>query len=251
MSDFGVNGIVSKRPVIGSGILWWVLIAVASGQEASPSRPVAVPQKFWLAEFQRQKHELAEGGHRVCFYGDSLTAFWTEQGLGSWELDLKPFQPFNAGIAGDRVEHIHFRARESIFGSPAPEVIVVLAGTNNLGKDPPDDPVAVADGIIALVKTLRAKGPEARVLVLSILPSGAEPGSPLRKRIQLTNGRLALKAPEAGASWLDVHDRFLDDGGRWLPGLTLDGTHLTSRGYDRLAIPVKAWLEAKLGKPAE
>ncbi len=230
---------------------WWAIVLlvtclVSARSEdpiTAPSRPVAVPQKFWLSQFSRQQRELAEGRYRVCFFGDSLTAFWTEQGLGSWELDLKPFRPFNAGIAGDRIEHIHFRARESAFGSPVPEVFVVLAGTNNLGKNPSDRPEAVAAGVVALVKTLRVKAPESRVLVLSILPSGAEPDSELRQRIRQTNDRLSVQVPEAGASWLDVHDRFLDEAGRWLPGLTIDGTHLTSRGYDRLAAPVREWLE--------
>ncbi|MCB1230570.1 MAG: hypothetical protein KDN19_09905 [Verrucomicrobiae bacterium] len=239
---------------------WWIsplAIALLStlqvvAQDVPPiSQPIAVPQKFWLSEFNRQRHELAKGGHQVCFFGDSLTAFWTEQGVGSWELDLKEFRPLNSGIAGDRVENIHFRVRESTFPSPPPKALVVLAGTNNLGKQPPDDSDAVADGVLALVKTLQLKAPKSEILVLSILPSGVEPDSALRRNIRRTNARLATDVPKTGAAWLDFYDRFVDDDGHWLPGLTVDGTHLTSRGYDRLAAPVKAWLEAKLGKLVE
>ena len=206
----------------------------------TPSVPAPGSHREWFREATRLRNAAAAGGARVVFLGDSLTAFWPKHGIGTWQLDIVPFQPLNAGVPGDRVENVHLRAAQMNFGGNPPDLVVIWCGTNNLGKTPPDDPIAVADGVIAMTRTLRQKLPKASILVLSIIPSGDDPDSALRRSIRIANERLstASTAPDAGFSWLDVHDRFIDQEGRWLPGLTLDGTHLTARGYDVLAKPL-------------
>ena len=233
--------------VVGAVIVLSAAELNADGLTATQVRgslaPVAVPQRDWLRETERQRNLLAKGGYRVCFLGDSLTAFWPTVGVGSWELDMAPFRPVNAGIAGDRVENVHFRVRQAAFGGTPPEVFVIWCGTNNLAKDPPDSSEIVADGIFGLVATLRAKVPDARILLVSITPSGHDPDSTLRKRIRDTNQRIQGRAGAANVTWLDVHDRFLDGQFRWRDEMTLDGTHLSARGYEVLAMAIKAKLE--------
>lgn len=206
----------------------------------TPSVPAPASHPDWFREATRLRHAATAGDARVVFLGDSLTAFWPKHGIGTWQLDIVPLQPLNAGIPGDRVENVHFRAGQMNFGENPPDLVVIWCGTNNLGKEPPDDPIAVADGVISLTRTLRRKWPAARLLVLSIIPSGPDPDSALRRSIRVANERLqkAASAPDADFRWLDLHDHFIQPDGRWLPGLTLDGTHLTARGYDVLAKPL-------------
>ena len=69
---------------------------------ADPEKPEPVGAKPWFKEHLAQVRTLRAappGG--VVFLGDSLTAFWTTQGVGSWTLDLKEagFSPVNLGIA--------------------------------------------------------------------------------------------------------------------------------------------------------
>ena len=221
-------------------LAWALSSGGAFGEESkepslSTSRPVAIPRPEWFREADRQRREMAKGGARVCLFGDSLTAFWPTVGVGSWELDLVPLHPLNAGIAGDRVENVHFRIQQATFGKPEPELLIIWCGTNNLGKEAPDPPESVSAGLVALLKTVRAKFPRSAVLVLSILPSGFEPGSPLRQRIRRANELIQAQVVTLESRWLGLHDDFLEVDGRWKAGLTIDGTHLSARGYDLLA----------------
>ena len=220
-----------------------VLLATAVNHAiADPGTPERSPSANWFQIHLEQRQSLRRGGHEICLFGDSLFAFWQGEGRGSWELDLAPFRPFNASVAGDRVEHLHFRIQHADFGDSPPRQFVLLIGTNNLARPTPDPPDAVAAGIFSTLSTLRRKAPDSRVLLLSILPSGFEPKSDLRSRIQSTNRLLSAGAEAAQVTYLDVHGRFLSQDGKWKPGLSTDGTHLTARGYDVLAAPIVAHL---------
>ena len=154
------------------------------------------------------------------------------------------------GIAGDRAEHILWRAWRLQPGITPPEVVFLLAGTNNLGKADPDSVEAVGATVLAIAETLQESLPESRIVLLSILPSGhGPPGEGLRKRIVETNAILAKAAaePESGIEFLDVHDEFLGPDGMWVRRLTLDGTHLSLDGYGRLTARMAAHLEESGG----
>ncbi|MGK0186654.1 MAG: lysophospholipase L1-like esterase [Verrucomicrobiales bacterium] len=161
--------------------------------------------------------------------GDSLTEFWLHTGRPIWELDFHQFKCINLGITADRAEDILFRVQRADFSRAQPDVFIVMAGTNNLGKEPPDAPEAVADGIMKIVQQLHLKCPNARILLLSILPSGRVPVSPLRQQIIATNQLLAVRAERKPMTcqFLNVHDIFIESDQRWVKGLTLDGTHLS------------------------
>ena len=83
---------------------------------------------------------------------------------------------------------------------------------------------------------------------LSILPSGRVPVSPLRQRIIATNQLLAERAERKPMTcqFLNVHDIFIESDQRWVKGLTLDGTHLSLNGYDKLAQVIRPFVKARL-----
>jgi lysophospholipase L1-like esterase len=60
-----------------------------------------------------------------------------------------------------------------------PKVIVLLAGTNNVGKTPASDAkvAGITKGIKALLETIREKAPHATIIVMGIFPrnDGATP----------------------------------------------------------------------------
>ncbi len=201
---------------------------------AGPDTPTALPDPSWHRLFGEQQRTLAAARSKLLLVGDSLIQFWPASGEGSWLLEFRDLNPVNFGIAADRTEHILYRVRSARLEKDPPGAIAVLAGTNNLGKDPPDAPGEVADGVIEIAHTLARKAPDSRLFVVSILPSGFDPDAPLRAAIRATNTALRDGADANGYQFLDVHDAFLDGSGRWKPGLTVDGTHLTSRGYDIL-----------------
>lgn len=70
------------------------------------------------------------------------------------------------------------------------------------------------------------------IMLLSILPNGYDQTSELRKSIRVTNEALREMEVKGQIKFLDIHDNFLNTQGAWKRSLTLDGTHLTMRGYE-------------------
>lgn len=224
------------------------------GSDSKDSRIDARPavSKGWRSVVA-QLNRAAQGGPvDVYFLGDSLTQFWQSQGQAVWALDFAPLNAGNFGIAADRVENILWRLQNGNLGKLQPKVFVLMMGTNNLAATPSEPPAKVVRGIVEVLSFITQARPSARVLLLSILPNGNVPHTELRKSIVETNRSLAEHCQQlAAVTFVDVHDAFIDAGGQWKPALTLDGTHLSARGYDVLSTELRPVLaEALQAKPA-
>ncbi|MEM0895814.1 MAG: GDSL-type esterase/lipase family protein [Verrucomicrobiota bacterium] len=203
-------------------------------EEQGPAAPEPVADAFWIRTFEAQKH-LLNGSLDLLFIGDSLTASWLHAGKPVWELEFHSLRVANLGISGDRTEHILYRVLNSPVRVSEPKGIVLLVGTNNLAKAPPESPGETVNGVRAIVAALRKDCPESEIILVSIPPNGFEPETKLRKRVMEANRRLAMLAQEPGLQYLELHDELLDEAGQWKAGLTLDGTHFTMAGYDLFA----------------
>ncbi len=219
---------------------------------ADPLKPEPVKRDpSWLKLCFQQKAIAEKAKDAVFFVGDSITQFWTTTGKANWNLDFQTPKPTNLGIAADRVEHVHYRMRGTRFSKRHPPRLFVLhVGTNNLAKDPPDSPERVAKGIAVLSLTLRRKVPTCGVMVISILPSGYDPDSDLRKRIEKANDELLKLASKGEYTLFRINNSFLDREKKWLPGLTIDGTHLSRKGYDVFARTIAKSVE-RMTPPAQ
>jgi len=147
----------------------------------------------------------------------------------------------NIGISGDRTEHLLFRILPKDLGGLgqldaadlSPEFLVLMVGINN--SYAAESPVAdsVFEGVLAVMRSLHARKPQARLLLQSILPT-AEPSrdeavvKPVNKRLMA----LAKSAEFAGfTTWLDLYPSFVDAKGQQDAGLFLDGLHPNEAGY--------------------
>ncbi len=212
--------------------------------------PQANPDPAWRASLMAQQHALTNQPCEACFIGDSLTEFWRHTGRLDWETRFLPLRAVNAGLAADRTEHILERIRRLDFSRARPRAVVLMMGTNNLGKEPPDRPEEVVRAVRRAVAMLRQKAPQAGVLLLTLPPSGEEPRSALRQRIQETNALLTQEQWPAHVRVLQVYDTMVDADDRWRAGFTLDGTHFSASGYARLADLVEPALKEMLAAKA-
>jgi lysophospholipase L1-like esterase len=230
-----------------------LLTAAVDTFGGSPKVPEARPpsEKEWHRLTKYQHDQLTVRRADICLLGDSLTEFWAAHGKAAWEGIFGKWRTVNCGIAGDRVENISFRAERLDFARSKPRVIVLLAGTNNLGAEPPNAPTEVAEGITALAGKIRALSPETHLVLLSIPPSGVEPGSALRTSIRAANKELGRFAAESGIGFLDTYPLFVDEQDRWRTGATLDGTHFSPAGYGVMAAALKPVLEPLLAPVAK
>ncbi|MCF6313271.1 MAG: GDSL-type esterase/lipase family protein [Verrucomicrobiales bacterium] len=207
-------------------------LVVANEREAKPWVAQISKNSDWLKKSYRLNRQATKLNPEICFVGDSLTEFWNAQGDPIWQLEFHDKRVANLGLAADRVENILWRLKNGGLAKIKPKIFVVMLGTNNLSKQSPDSPDEVARGVAEVLKLIRSKLPQSRVLLLSILPNGYDPRSKLRKSVRVTNEALREMEVEGEVEFLDIHDAFLNAQGAWKRTLTLDGTHLTMRGYE-------------------
>jgi lysophospholipase L1-like esterase len=136
-----------------------------------------------------------------------------------------------------------------------PKVIVLLAGTNNVGGRPPRDADAVTAraaevvrGIEAILAVCREKAPDAAVILTAIFPRNDNMA--VMPIIDAINVRLAQLADGERVRFLNVNDKLANESGRLHPGMMQDGLHPAVQGYQVWADGLKPILTELLGPPA-
>jgi len=201
-----------------------------------------------------------QGGIDVYFEGDSITRRWGAtdypQFLENW---TKNFFGWNAGDFGwgaDRVEHILWRLENGELDGVNPKVIVLLAGTNNVGNAIPPTGIDAAveeitRGLKAVVHTMQAKAPNAVIIVTGIFPRNDNMA--VVPEIDRINGNLAAMADGRRVRYLNVNTQLADPAGKLHEGMmnANDKLHPTLQGYQVWADALKPLLTELLGPPAK
>src|SRR3954447_15337534 len=113
-----------------------------------------------------------QGRIDVYFEGDSITRRWGAtdypQLLENWTKNFFGWNAADFGWGADRIEHILWRLENGELDGINPKVIVLLAGTNNVGNRVPPAGIAsaaanVTKGLAAVLRTMQAKAPNAVV----------------------------------------------------------------------------------------
>ncbi len=172
----------------------------------------------------------------LVLIGDSITDFWPSKGTDSY-AGLLPWKPLNLGFSGESTEQVLWRLQNGELDGYKARVVMILIGTNNLGHFLDEKPEWVAAGIGKIVATVREKQPDARILLLGILPRGATIGDPMRLRVAEVNKLLAPLADDGKVRFLDIGEKYLDPSGNIPKNLMPDFLHPNAEGY-------RVWFEA-------
>ena len=166
---------------------------------------------------------------RVVFLGDSITQGWDKT---LWKTHFEPVGAVNFGIGGDGVQQLQWRVGHGELDPLKPKLIVLMIGINNFwGKKGTDD--EIVEGTTNLVRTLREKQPQSRILLLGILPAIESPTDGTRTRIKRINTRYAKLADGKSVRFLDIGPAFLEPDGRISRKVMGDYLHPTAAGYQR------------------
>ena len=186
--------------------------------------------------------------------GDSITRRWGATDypdfLANWKRN---FFGWNAGelrLGRGRTENILWRLENGELDGVNPKVIVLLAGTNNVGKEPGDE-AKVADitrGVSAIVDACRNKAPDATIVLTGIFPRNDNLA--VMPTITRINPNLARMAEEESIRYLNVNDKLADARGILFDGMMVDKLHPSLRGYEVWADALKPVFTEILGPPA-
>jgi lysophospholipase L1-like esterase len=194
------------------------------------------------------------GGVDLYFLGDSITRRWGATDypdfLAHWTRTFHGWNAGNFGWGGDRTENILWRLSNGELDGVDPKVIVLLAGTNNVGKEPGDE-AKVADvtrGLQAIVDACRKKAPAATIVLVAIFPRNDNPA--VMPTIARINAHLARMADGKSVRYLDVNAKLADADGTPFEGMMPDGLHPSLKGYEVWAEGLRPILTELLGPPA-
>jgi lysophospholipase L1-like esterase len=194
----------------------------------------------------------------LYFEGDSITRRWGtsdeqyKEFLENWRQNFFGWNASNFGWGGDTTQNILWRLNNGELDKVNPKVIVLMAGTNNVGnKLPPEGNEArveeVVNGIKAILVTMRDKAPRATIVLMAITPRNDNIA--VMPIINSINQRIAKFADGERVRFLNINDRLADKEGRLLEGMSKDGLHLDVKAYQIWADALKPILTALLGPP--
>jgi lysophospholipase L1-like esterase len=225
--------------VLGSG-----LAGLAQGKGHPAITPAPRDADWWRARFEALRSNAARGKAELVFIGDSITQGWETTGKTVWPRFYGRRRALNLGIDGDRTEHVLWRLSHGHLDGLRPKLVVLLIGTNNSYTSSADQ---IAAGIVAIVRTLRARLPAAKVLLLGIFPKGPRPSGQRAKLARAS--RLASRVADGKqVHYLDIGRRFLDEEGTLSTKVMYDYLHLTAKGYTIWARGMEPLMRRLLGE---
>jgi lysophospholipase L1-like esterase len=227
-------------------------------ESADPVAPVARTDANSKLAHEQLVEKAKKGQIDVYFTGDSITRRWGATDypkfLANWRQNFHGWNAANFGWGGDTVQNVLWRLANGELDGVKPKVIIVMAGTNNIGaRMPAADAEAkaaeIADGLNAVVDVCREKAPDAVILLMGITPRNDNPAAmPVVNKV---NDRLARLADGKNVLFLNINDKLADKDGKLLEGMSPDRLHLSEKGYQVWADALKPVLTELLGPPAK
>jgi lysophospholipase L1-like esterase len=236
----------------------WVLAATllqaADHASARADRPSPRTDANSLAAHAELVQKARTGRIDVYFVGDSITRRWGALDypalLANWKANFFGWNAANFGWGADRVENILWRLAHGELDGVRPKVIVILAGTNNVGAQPGGDAkiAGITRGLKALVRLCQRKAPQATIVLTAIFPRNDNLA--VLPEIERINAQLAALADGKRIRFVNVNDRLADKDGRLFEGMSADNLHPTVQAYQIWAEALKPIFAELLGPPA-
>ena len=151
--------------------------------------------------------------------GDSMIEFF------DWQNRFPDRNVKNLGRSGESVEELQVRASTIVDHHGAPDLVLIMIGTNNVAMEnfnflPPYEDI---------IETFTEAYPEATLIINSLLPMELNYLAP--DTVFRVNSSLKSLAASADALYLDVWAAMVDKTGQVVADILEDEVHLSPQGY--------------------
>lgn len=203
----------------------------------------------WYDRHELKLLQVKADKYDVVFIGDSITHFWhLEPGSHSngedvWQEFYGHRKVLNLGYGFDRPQNVLWRLEHGELEGQQPKLFVVNIGTNCYsitGNYSGDTSEVAAEGVKAVVNKLLEMCPDAKVILMAILPRGFKRDfDNMQRKIDELNAILEVFAKSnPRIIFRNLREKFRDDNDEIRSELFVDRCcHPNSSGY-------RIWAEA-------
>ncbi len=235
------------------------MISLLPAQTVPADRPAPRTDRNSQTAHEQLLAKAKQGGIDVYFEGDSIVRRWGAtdypEFLENWKKNFFGWNAADFGWGADRVENILWRLENGELDGVNPKVIVLLAGTNNVGSRVPPDGIEstvanVTKGLQAVIGTMQSKAPNAVIILMGIFPRNDNIA--VMPEIEGINANLARMADGRKIRYLNINGQLAGPDGKLHDGMmnARDKLHPTLQGYQVWADALKPVLTELLGPPA-
>ena len=177
----------------------------------------------------------------IIFIGDSIVEYYPLQELFGTAKTI-----VNRGIRGYQTRLLLENLDAHLYGD-AVDQIVLLIGTNDIGKDVPMN--EALDNLERVIQSIVRDYPLSQIKLVSILP--VNEGKEYKQTVYIrTNEKIrewnqayeALASAYMQVAFVSVYDSLIDSEGQLQSDYTTDGLHLSVAGYQALSEALKGYL---------
>ncbi|MGP8245221.1 MAG: GDSL-type esterase/lipase family protein [Bryobacteraceae bacterium] len=254
-----------KSPLNLFALAFLAVLFLANALCQEPPAPVPADQpaprtdRNSLLAHAQLLEKARQGKIDIYFEGDSITRRWEAtdypQLLANWAHNFFGWNAADFGWGGDTTQNILWRLANGELDGVHPQIIVLLAGTNNVGKSVPaagmeGKAADITRGLEAILRLLEAKAPEATIVLTAIFPRNDNMA--VLPEIDLIDHNLSTLADGKRIRYLNINDKLADANGKLFDGMmNADKLHPALPGYQVWADALKPIFTEILGPPAK
>jgi lysophospholipase L1-like esterase len=239
----------------------WLSALVASRSPIEPA-DLAAPRtdKNSMLAHEQLLAKRKAGQIDVYFMGDSITRRWGasdpqyQELFANWRANFTGWNAADFGWGADKTQHMLWRLQNGELDGIDPKIVVLMAGTNNVGRATPlgdssQRAAEVARGVSAVVREIRQRAPKATLVITGITPRNDNIA--VMSVINEANTAIARLADGQSIRYININKQLAPHDDELQPGMMNDGLHLTPKAYQVWADALKPIFTEVLGAPAD